>query len=75
MGKFTDKEAERVEAKSTAKAMSSTKSKATKRLVSFQAADEMYKKFTYINEQMGVSNTTVLNLYIADYVKEHSDLI
>lgn len=75
MGKFTDKETERVATKSTAKAMSSTKIKAPKRLVSFQAADEMYKRFTYINEQIGISNTTVLNLYIADYVKSHSDMI
>lgn len=75
MGKFDEKEAERIGAKSTANAMSSIKAKTAKRLVSFQAVDEMYKKFSYINEQMGVSNTTVLNLYIAEYVKSHSDII
>lgn len=75
MGKFDSKEAARVAEKSTAKSMSGRKAKNEKKLVSFQAASEMYSKFSYINEQLGITNTAALNLFIADYVKEHSDMI
>lgn len=50
MGKFDNKEATRSKEKSTAKSMSGQKAKAEKKLVSFQAAPEMYSKFSYINE-------------------------
>lgn len=75
MGKFDNKEATRAAEKSTAKSMSGQKAKNEKKLVSFQAAPEMYSKFSYINEQLGITNTAALNLFIADYVKEHADMI
>lgn len=75
MGKFDNKEANRVAVKSTAKSMSGQNNKAARKLVSFQATPDMYNKFTYINEQLGITNTAALNLFIATYVKEHADMI
>ena len=65
MGKFDNKEATRAAEKSTAKSMSGQKAKSEKKLVSFQAAPEMYSKFSYINEQLGITNTAALKLYIS----------
>ena len=75
MGKFDNKEATRANTKSTAKSMGDKNTKIEKKLISFQAPVEMYKKFTYINQQLGITNTTAINLFIANYVKEHSELI
>ena len=35
----------------------------------------MLKKFTFINKKKGISNTAVLNMYIAEYVAANSDLL
>lgn len=76
MGKFDNKEAtsSTIKSKSAAKSMGAPK-KAEKKLVSFQAAPEMYSKFSYINDQLGLSNTAAINILIADYVKQHADMI
>lgn len=78
MGKFDNKEASRKAAgtaRSTAKAMSGAKAAVNKRLVSFQTPTDAYQTFTYINAHLGITNTTALNLMIADYIKQHSDLL
>lgn len=73
MGKFDNKEGSRTNGQSAAKRMGSGKNKVEKKLVSFQASAEMYKKFTYINSVLGINNTTAINLFIADYVQKNSD--
>ena len=74
MGKSDNIEAARKSDKSTARSMTG-KPKVSRKLVSFQTPTETYEKFTHINDQLGISNTTALNLYIAEYVKEHAEMI
>ncbi len=78
MGKFDNKEASKKAVgatRSTAKAMGAKKAAVNKRLVSFQTPTVAYEKFTYINSQLGITNTAALNLMIADYIKNHNDII
>ena len=77
MSKLEEKELARAKSvpRSTAKAMSGMKAKPAKKLVSFQASPEMYQKFSYINDQLGLTNTGAINQMIAQYVKEHSDML
>ena len=78
MGKFDNKEASKKAAgatRSTAKAMGAAKNTVNKRLVSFQTPADAYEKFTYINAHLGITNTTALNLMIADYIKNHNDIL
>jgi len=37
--------------------------------------EDMLKQFTFINKKKGLNNTTVLNMYIAEYIKTNSDLL
>jgi len=75
MGKFDTKEATRTIERSPARSMGGQKAKGDKKLVSFQAATEMYGKFDFINKQRGITNTTALNLMIENYVKEHAEML
>ena len=77
MGKFSDKEASRatISAHSAAKAMGSNGAATEKRLVSFQASADMYKKFTDINQRRGISNSAAINMFVSEYVAEHEDML
>lgn len=46
-----------------------------RKMISLNVPEEMLKKFTFINKKKGISNTAVLNMYIAEYVAENSELL
>lgn len=74
--KFVKREAERkatVVSHSSAAEMSEAAPK--KKMISMNVPEDMLKKFTFINKKKGISNTAVLNMYIAEYVSENSDLL
>lgn len=74
--KFAKRETERkasVVSHSSAAEMSEAAPK--KKLMSMKVSEDMLKKFTFINKKKGISNTAVLNMYIAEYVAANSDLL
>lgn len=74
--KFAKRETERkaaVVSHSSAAEMSEAAPK--KKMISMNVPEDMLKKFTFINKKKGISNTAVLNMYIAEYVSENADLL
>lgn len=74
--KFVEAEQKRKESvKSHSAAGEMAETVSGKKLVSFQASEDMYKQFTFVNKKKGLSNTAVLNMYIAKYVAENRELL
>lgn len=46
-----------------------------KKLVTFKASADVYKKFTFINKKKGLSNTAVLNMCILQYIEKNEEFL
>lgn len=46
-----------------------------KKMISVNMPEDMQKKFTFINKKKGLSNTAVINILVAEYVKNNGEML